>query len=125
LQNTPAPLLTPVDVKLAVNHAAAELSLEIDWTGQGTEEQGIVAAAPADSAVKPGQQIVAVDPRYFRPAEVETLLGNPTKAKEKLGWTPKTSFEELVKEMMASDLENARRDALVTEAGCRAPNHHE
>jgi GDPmannose 4,6-dehydratase len=108
-----------------VNHAAAELELEIDWTGKGTEEKGIVAAAPAGSAVKPGQQIVAVDPRYFRPAEVETLLGDPSKAREKLGWTPRTSFEELVKEMMASDLENAKRDALVTEAGYRAPNRHE
>jgi len=108
-----------------VNHAAAELGLEIDWSGKGTEEKGIVVAAPADSAVKPGQQIVAVDPRYFRPAEVETLLGDPSKAREKLGWTPKTSFEELVKEMMAADLDNAKRDALVNEAGYRAPNHHE
>ena len=75
--------------------------------------------------MKPGQQIVAVDPKYFRPAEVETLLGDPTKAKQKLGWTPKTSFEALVKEMMAADLDIAKRDALITEAGYRAPNHHE
>ena len=108
-----------------VNFAAAELDIQIDWRGQGVDEKGIVASAAADSAVKPGQQIIAVDPRYFRPAEVETLLGDPTKAREKLGWTPKTSFEDLVKEMMAADLDNAKRDALVTEAGYRAPNHHE
>jgi GDPmannose 4,6-dehydratase len=108
-----------------VNFAAAELDIQIDWSGQGVEEKGIVAAAPPESAVKPGQQIIAVDPRYFRPAEVETLLGDPTKAKEKLGWSPRTSFEDLVKEMMASDLDNARRDALVRDAGYRAPDHHE
>jgi len=108
-----------------VNLAAAELDIQIEWSGQGVEEKGIVASAPADSAVKPGQQIIAVDPRYFRPAEVETLLGDPTKAKEKLGWVPKTSFEDLVKEMMAADLDNAKRDALVKEAGYRAPDRHE
>jgi GDPmannose 4,6-dehydratase len=108
-----------------VNIAAGELDIEIDWQGQGIEEKGIVAAAPDDSAAKPGQQIIAVDPRYFRPAEVETLLGDPSKAKEKLGWTPKTTFEDLVKEMMVADLENAQRDALVKKAGYRAPDHHE
>ena len=108
-----------------VNHAAAELEVTIDWQGQGTDEHGVVASAPGDSAMKPGQKIVAVDPRYFRPAEVETLLGDPTKAREKLDWTPKTSFETLVKEMMAADLDIANRDALVTKAGYRAPNHHE
>jgi GDPmannose 4,6-dehydratase len=108
-----------------VNHAAAELGIQIDWQGKGSEETGLVAKAPPESAVKPGQTIVTVDPRYFRPAEVETLLGDPSKAKKKLGWTPKTSFEQLVREMMAADLENAQRDALVKDAGYRAPNHHE
>ena len=108
-----------------VNHAAAELNVEIDWQGEGREEIGIVARAPESSAMKLGQTIVAVDPKYFRPAEVDTLLGDPTKAKEKLGWTPKTRFETLVREMMAADLDLAKRDALVTEAGYRAPNHHE
>ena len=108
-----------------VNIAAAELGIEIDWQGQGSDEKGVITHAPADSAAKPGQQIVAIDPRYFRPAEVDTLLGNPTQAREKLGWTPKTSFEALVKEMMTADLENTQRDALVTKAGYRAPNHHE
>jgi GDPmannose 4,6-dehydratase len=67
--------------------------------------------------VKPGQVIVRVDPRYFRPTEVETLLGDPTKAREKLGWSPRTSFAQLVKEMVESDLRDARRDALVEQNG--------
>ena len=66
-----------------------------------------------------------VDPRYFRPAEVETLLGDPTKAKTKLGWTLKTSFEQLVHEMVTEDLAHARRDAMVSEAGFRTYKHAE
>ena len=68
-----------------------------------------------------GKLIVKVDPRYFRPTEVETLLGDPTKAKEKLGWSPKITFEELVKEMMESDLQIAKRDSLVQKHGFKAP----
>jgi GDPmannose 4,6-dehydratase len=108
-----------------VTRAAGELGVTIDWQGQGPDERGIVLAAPADSSMKQGQCITAIDPRYFRPAEVETLLGDPRKAREKLGWVPTTSFEELVAEMMASDLSLARRDAMVTAAGYRAPNNHE
>lgn len=78
-----------------VNIAANELGIKITWKGSGVEEKGYDLN---------GKCIVAVDPRYFRPAEVETLLGDATKAKEKLGWTPKISFEELVKEMVQSDL---------------------
>jgi len=100
-----------------VNHAAAELGLEIDWSGKGTEEKGIVVAAPADSAVKPGQQIVAVDPRYFRPAEVETLLGDPTKAKQKLGWECEITVEQMCAEMVASDLDHAKQHALLKQHG--------
>jgi len=69
--------------------------------------------------------IVRVDPRYFRPTEVETLLGDPSKAHQKLGWKPATSFESLVKEMVLSDYQIARRDALVTLAGFKALEHHE
>lgn len=108
-----------------VTRAAAELGITIDWQGNGVNEQGVVATAPPDSRVKPGQKIVAIDARYFRPAEVETLLGDPTKAREKLGWQPTTSFNELVAEMMASDLAIARRDAMVNEAGYRIANNHE
>jgi GDPmannose 4,6-dehydratase len=100
-----------------VTLSARELGIEIDWQGQGEAEQGIVRSAPADSAVKPGQVITAVDPRYFRPAEVETLLGDASKARSKLGWTPRTSFAQLVSEMMASDLRLAQRDVYVADGG--------
>jgi len=108
-----------------VNFAAAELGIDIEWIGQGEDEKGFVVSAPADSFAKPGQCIVAVDPRYFRPTEVETLLGDPRKAREKLGWVPKTTFEELVREMMAADLNLAHRDALVSNAGYATPHRHE
>ena len=68
---------------------------------------------------------MAVDPRYFRPTEVETLLGDPTKAKEKLGWEPKITFEEMVSEMMESDINIAKRDSLVKKYGFKAPNFNE
>jgi len=108
-----------------VSRAAGELGVEIDWQGEGRAERGVVRKAPADSAMKPGQCITAIDERYFRPAEVETLLGDPRKAREKLGWVPITTFEELVAEMMQADLCLARRDALVTKAGYRAATNHE
>ncbi len=72
-----------------------------------------------------GKLIVAVDPRYFRPTEVETLLGDPSKAKEKLGWEPKITLEEMVHEMMENDLNLAKRDSLVKEHGFRAFDYHE
>ena len=108
-----------------VTRAAGELGVEMDWQGKGEDERGVVRRAPADSAMKAGQCITAIDRRYFRPAEVETLLGDPRKAREKLGWVPTTTFEQLVSEMMQADLSLARRDALVTEAGYRAPKNHE
>lgn len=108
-----------------VVRAARELGVEIEWRGTGVEEQGLVSAAPADSALKVGQMLVAVDPRYFRPAEVETLLGDPTRARQRLGWTPTTTFAEMVKEMVESDLKIARRDAMVQRAGYSAPTYRE
>jgi GDPmannose 4,6-dehydratase len=108
-----------------VAQAAAELGVRIEWGGSGEAQHGIVAAAPDGSGMKPGQRIVAIDPRYFRPAEVDTLLGDPSKAREKLGWTPQTSFAQLVQEMMATDLELARRDAMVNDAGYLVPTRHE
>jgi GDPmannose 4,6-dehydratase len=75
--------------------------------------------------VKVGQPIVKVDPRYFRPTEVETLLGDPTKAREKLGWTPKTTFQEMVAEMVRSDYDEARRDELCKHPGFNTFNYHE
>jgi len=108
-----------------VTRAAHEIGIGIDWRGSGSDAHGVVASAPTDSAAKPGRRIVAIDPRYFRPAEVDTLLGDPSKARARLGWVARTSFTELVREMMQSDLALARRDALVADAGYHAPTHHE
>jgi GDPmannose 4,6-dehydratase len=99
-----------------VNAAAKELGMQIRWEGQGVDEKGYDAS---------GKVIVAVDPRYFRPTEVETLLGDPTKAKEKLGWTPKISFDELVAEMVRADLKAAERDELIKKHGYKAMDYHE
>ncbi|EFO33329.1 GDP-mannose 4,6-dehydratase [Roseibium sp. TrichSKD4] len=99
-----------------VDAAAKEIGIEISWKGTGVDEVGYDTS---------GRKIVAVDPRYFRPAEVETLLGDARKAHEKLGWTPKTSFEELVAEMAREDLRSAERDALMTRSGFKAPDYHE
>jgi GDPmannose 4,6-dehydratase len=100
-----------------VNASAKELGIEIRWEGEGVNEKGINA--------QNGKVIVAVDPRYFRPTEVETLLGDPTKAKERLGWTPKTTFEDLVAEMVREDLKSAERDELVKRHGFNAFDYHE
>jgi len=108
-----------------INHAARELGVTLSWHGVGPDEHGIVAHTPPDSAMKTGQRIVAVDPRYYRPSEVDTLLGDPSKAAEKLGWRPTTSLGQLIQEMMQSDLRIARRDALIKDAGFHSPDHHE
>ena len=107
--------------------SAAELGITLEFKGTGVDETAVVAAISGDKApaVKVGDVIVRIDPRYFRPAEVETLLGDPTKAKEKLGWVPTTSFEELVREMIEADYTTARKDSLVKLAGFQAFDHHE
>ncbi len=99
-----------------VNIAAEKLGMKLHWEGEGVDEKGYD---------EQGRMIVAVDPRYFRPTEVDTLLGNPAKAKAKLGWEPKTSFEQLVTEMVTTDYELARRDALIHARGYKILNHHE
>jgi GDPmannose 4,6-dehydratase len=99
-----------------VNIAAKELDIKITWHGEGVDEIGV-----DDN----GNVIVRVDARYFRPTEVETLLGDPTKAKEKLGWTPTTTFHELVAEMVREDLKSAERDELVKDHGYSAYDYHE
>lgn len=128
-QETPEDFVIATGEQHSVRHfvelAAAELGIGIEWRGEGIEEHGVVSSAPADSAAVVGQKIVAIDARYFRPAEVETLLGDPTRAREKLGWKARTSFADLVKEMVAEDLKLAQRDALVTEAGYRAYSYFE
>jgi GDPmannose 4,6-dehydratase len=100
-----------------VNIAAESLGLTIAWQGSGIQEQGIDQ--------KSGRTIVAVDERYFRPTEVEAILGDASKAREKLGWQPKTSFKDLVQEMVAADLQSAERDQMVREAGYKTFDFHE
>ncbi len=114
-------------VRQFVQFAGEELGVTIRFEGEGVNEVGIVdAVAPKSQAkVKPGDVIVKVDPRYFRLTEVETLLGDPTKAKEKLGWTPVTTLRELVKEMVEADFSAAKRDAMVKLAGFQAYDYHE
>jgi len=103
-------------VREFVQRCAKLLSLDLTWSGSGIDEK----------AVDPnGKTIVAIDPRYFRPTEVETLLGDPSKAKRELGWTPRTTFDELVREMVESDLKSAERDALVLRHGYDAYNVRE
>jgi len=108
-----------------VVHAAAELGVELDWIGAGVDETAVVKSVAGPSALVVGQRIVSIDSRYRRPAEVETLLGDPSKALQKLGWKPKISFSQLVAEMMRADLRQAERDALVRDAGFKAFDHHE
>jgi len=113
-------------VRQFVQFAAEELGIKIRFEGEGEQEVGIVEAVTnPDVKAKVGDIVVKVDPRYFRPTEVETLLGDPTKAREKLGWTPQTSLQELVREMVQADYTSAKRDALVKLAGFKTLNHHE
>jgi len=100
-----------------VNFAWSHLGKTIHWEGEGIDEKGY------DSET--GNLLVAVDSRYFRPTEVDTLLGDPSKAREKLGWKPKITFEEMVSEMMENDINIAKRDSLVKKYGFKSPNFNE
>jgi GDPmannose 4,6-dehydratase len=128
-------------VREFVERAAGELGITLCWEGEGVDEIGIVDsfdARQSSSALyddsgerlkikgpKEGDVIIRIDPRYFRPTEVESLLGDPSKAKNELGWEPKISFEELVKEMVLADMEVAKRDELVEKHGFKSFNYHE
>jgi len=117
-------------VREFASRAAAALGLTLRWEGEGVDETGTVVAVDAASLSESaraliGRTVVRVDPRYFRPTEVETLLGDPGKAREKLGWVPRTTFADLVTEMAREDLRQAQRDALVKSAGYRAFDHQE
>lgn len=103
-------------VREFVQTAVEYLGLPLHWEGKGVAEKGYDQAT--------GQCIVAVDPRYFRPTEVDTLLGDPRKAREKLGWAPRTSFQDLVKEMVTEDLKLAERDTLCQREGYKTFNYH-
>jgi len=107
-----------------VNAAAQELGMNIRWEGTGVNEVGFLEPCPLNLELG-ARAVVRVDPRYFRPTEVETLLGDPTKAREKLGWTPKITFHELVAEMVREDLKSAERDELVKKHGFAAYDYHE
>lgn len=120
-----------------VDAAALELGLTLEWQGQGLEETGAVTAVDSRRlaqaagraellcSVQPGDVIVRVDPRYFRPTEVETLLGDPARAREKLGWTPRVTFEQMVGEMVREDLALGMRDAACRVAGFKTFSYHE
>ncbi len=114
-------------VRQFVDAACNELGIHLRWEGEGLEEKGIVDTIEKSdiTPLKEGQVVVQVDPRYFRPTEVETLLGDPTKAKEKLGWEPKITFTELVAEMVRADLTHAQRDHLVRKAGFAVKDYNE
>jgi len=104
-------------VREFVELVAARLGMRMRWRGKGAEEQGMDA--------KSGRVVVRIDPRYFRPTEVDTLLGDPSKARRKLGWKPEKSFADLVDEMVSEDLDIARRDAVIADHGFRTYHYYE
>jgi GDPmannose 4,6-dehydratase len=108
-----------ISVREFVTLSAKEAGIELEFTGSGLDEVATVTAINGSNApaIKVGDVIVKVDPRYFRPAEVETLLGDPTKAKEKLGWTPQITVEQMCAEMVANDLNKAKQHAILKEHG--------
>jgi GDPmannose 4,6-dehydratase len=110
-------------VRQFVEKTAARLGVTISWRGQGVEEEGLVAGVHGEDApaLSAGQVIVRVDPRYFRPAEVETLLGDASDARKRLGWTPEISLDQMIDEMVEHDLEHARRHSLLHQHGYRVP----
>jgi GDPmannose 4,6-dehydratase len=119
-QETPKDYVIATGVQYSVRdfvkRCAELLELELTWSGEGLDEKAID---------KNGKVVIGVDPRYFRPSEVDTLLGDASKARRELGWTPRTSFDELVREMVESDLKSAERDALVRKHGFDAYNVRE
>ena len=118
-QDTPEDYVIATGVQHSVRDfieaGCRELGISLRWTGEGTEEKGINEAT--------GNVIVAIDPRYFRPTEVDTLLGDSAKARENLGWEPRVTFEELVAEMVREDLTLAERDQMVGKQGYQTYNH--
>ncbi|HUZ05290.1 MAG TPA: GDP-mannose 4,6-dehydratase, partial [Acidobacteriaceae bacterium] len=103
-------------VREFVTQTANLLEMPLRWEGSGSDEKALNAA---------GEVVVAVDPRYFRPSEVDTLLGDATRAREDLGWQPRISFQQLVEEMVREDLKSAERDALVRKHGYSSYDRHE
>jgi GDPmannose 4,6-dehydratase len=115
-------------VRRLCTEAFSNVGIELDWQGSGAEERGVVSTVkPLEGKqnVKPGDVVIQVDPHYFRPTEVETLLGDPAKAKKKLGWEPEITFEEMIAEMVQHDLKEAQMDVLCKNSGFRVMNRNE
>ncbi|UPK70749.1 GDP-mannose 4,6-dehydratase [Chitinophaga filiformis] len=109
-----------------IRMAFEEAGIEVEFRGEGVNEKGIIRSVDGSlTAVRPGQEVVAIDPRYFRPTEVDLLIGNPTKAQTKLGWKPRYDLPALVKEMVHADLELFRREKLLKEAGFKIFSQYE
>ena len=108
-----------------IEHSIAHLGIKLTWEGDGLDEVGRVTESLNGEGPQPGDIIVRIDPRYFRPTEVESLLGDASRARKTLGWEPRITFAELVEEMIKEDLEIAKRDAIVAKEGFRVFNHHE
>ena len=129
-QNAPEDFVIATGVTTTVREfiikAFKELGITLQFSGEGLTEKAVVAISEnPEFLVKVGQEVVRIDPKYFRPTEVELLIGDPTKAKSKLGWKPKYDLEGLVKEMMASDLELFKRDHYLKEGGHKIFQYHE
>lgn len=131
-QEQPEDFVIATGVQYSVRHlctlALSRVGIEVEWKGSGVDEKGIVRSVqPLDGEAKvfPGDVVVQVDPRYFRPTEVETLLGDPTKAMKKLGWEPQITFEDMIAEMVDHDIKEARMDVLCKSSGFTILNRHE
>ncbi len=117
---------TQYSVRQFIDQAASELGIKLRWEGKQEHEIGVIEAIDnSEAQLRSGDVIVKVDPRYYRPTEVETLLGDPSKANAKLGWSPKTTFSQLVSEMVQADLEAAKRDALIIQHGYKSFQYNE
>jgi len=112
-------------VRYFVNAAAAELDIQLEWKGRGIEETAVIANSGSHRNLKRGQTVVRVDPRYFRPTDIEVTLGDATKAREKLGWKPTVSFDAMVKEMVLADLDAASKDPLTYHHDYARPAYHD
>jgi GDPmannose 4,6-dehydratase len=108
-----------------VKMAFHEAGIEIEFKGEGVNEKGFIKSCSGEYKLPVGKEVVSVDPKYFRPTEVELLLGDPSKAKQKLGWKPKHDLKSLVKDMMSSDLKLFKRDKYLLEGGHKVLHYHE
>lgn len=108
-----------------ISMAFEEVGVEIEFKGEGVDEVGIVKSCTSDYHFKAGQQVISIDPRYFRPTEVDLLIGDPTKAQEKLGWKPKYSLQEMVTEMVQADLHAFQQEKVLMESGFQVARQYE